>query len=199
MSGPQRRVLHLRSNSAAMTRAVGRRLGELALDGWVVLLEGPLGAGKTAFAQGLLAGLGVESQVTSPTFTLVNEYRGRLPVWHADLYRLENPPLDFAAIGGDELLPPPRGLTVVEWADRLGELLPPEYIRVVLCQPPPARPGSPPEPAARSRRDLRLEFCGAGFALVAVAFAAALPSLLAAAACPAPPQPSYAGRRGQDV
>ena len=188
-SGSQTRVLRLRSNSAAMTRAIGHRLGELAVDGWVVLLEGQLGAGKTAFAQGLLAGVGVKSQVTSPTFTLVNEYQGRLPVWHADLYRLEDAPREFAAIGGDELLPPPIGLTVVEWADRLGELVPPEYIRIVLCQPPAPRPESPTKPAAENRRELQIEFCGPGLGLAAAAFAATLPSLLAATA-PAPPEPS---------
>lgn len=122
------------SHSAAETRGLARSLGRgalEALDCLVVLLCGPLGAGKTLFAQGLLEGLGIGGRVSSPTFTLINEYAGRLPAWHVDLYRLDDE-AEFAAIGGDELLLGGRGVVVVEWADKLCELVPREYVRVTL-------------------------------------------------------------------
>jgi tRNA threonylcarbamoyladenosine biosynthesis protein TsaE len=123
--------LELMSPAVDATRALGFELGKLADPGWVVLLLGPLGAGKTVLAQGLLAGAGVQGRVASPTFTLINEYTGRLDAWHADLYRLEGPD-EFEAIGGDELLPHPDGLTVIEWADRLGNLKPLEFVQIEL-------------------------------------------------------------------
>ena len=96
-------------------------LGRVAAPGWVLLLDGPLGAGKTVFAQGLIAGLGYGGRVASPTFTLINEYDARLHVWHADLYRLDEA-TDFAAIGGEDILESPPGVAIVEWATKLGHL-----------------------------------------------------------------------------
>lgn len=108
------------TGSAAATRQLALSLGRVAAPGWVVLLDGPLGAGKTVFAQGLIAGLGYGGRVASPTFTLINEYDACLHVWHADLYRL-NEAMDFAAIGGEDILDSPPGLAIVEWATKLGD------------------------------------------------------------------------------
>lgn len=101
---------------------LGRRLGTTAPAGAVVLLDGDLGAGKTTLTQGLAAGLGVTDRVQSPTFVLVATYTsGRLPLWHADLYRLE----DAAALRQlalDEAVDGGEGVVVIEWASRLPEL-----------------------------------------------------------------------------
>lgn len=108
------RVLH--SESAARTHRLGVLLGGLLRAGDVVLLEGPLGAGKTALTQGIGAGLGIAETINSPTFTILKEYTGRLPLYHFDLYRIEDPEelfsLGFEDYFGGE------GVCVVEWADR---------------------------------------------------------------------------------
>ncbi len=101
----------------------GRALGAVLAAGDVVALCGPLGAGKTQAAKGIVAGLGSGAEVTSPTFTLVHEYRdGRLPVFHFDFYRHERPGAVLAA-GWDDILDEP-GVVVVEWADLFPDLLP---------------------------------------------------------------------------
>lgn len=105
------------SHSEADTSAVGRDLAPALKPDSVVLLEGDLGAGKTAFVRGLAEGLGVASEnVTSPTFTLIQEYRGgRLPLYHVDLYRLT--PLEVDDLGLDDLIAE-GGIVAVEWPDR---------------------------------------------------------------------------------
>jgi tRNA threonylcarbamoyladenosine biosynthesis protein TsaE len=110
------------------TQAAGEALGRRLAAGAVVALTGELGAGKTCFIQGLVRGLGVSTPATSPTFVLVNEYRGRLAVHHVDLYRLDTL-AEMADLGLDELFAG-HGVTVVEWADKLGPLLPPDAVRV---------------------------------------------------------------------
>ncbi len=101
----------------------GHALGVSLAAGAVVALCGPLGAGKTQAAKGIVAGLGSQAAVTSPTFTLVHEYRdGRLPVFHFDFYRHGRPEAVLAA-GWDDILDEP-GVVVVEWADRFPDLLP---------------------------------------------------------------------------
>lgn len=103
----------------------GHALGRTLAAGDVVALCGPLGAGKTQASKGIAAGLGSRADVTSPTFTLVHEYRdGRLPVFHFDFYRHERAGAVLAA-GWDDILDEP-GVVVVEWADRFPELLPPQ-------------------------------------------------------------------------
>ena len=106
------------SNSERDTRAIAARVADSLKPGDVLLLDGDLGAGKTAFVRGLADGLGVDpDEVTSPTFTLVHEHRGgRLPLIHIDLYRLERADLD--EIGLDQDLAD-RGVTAVEWPERL--------------------------------------------------------------------------------
>lgn len=108
----------LRSSSEEETRAIAARLARQLPPGSVLLLSGDLGAGKTAFVRGLAEGLGVSpDDVTSPTFTLVHEYRGgRLPLVHVDLYRLDQ--ADLAEIGLDDDLAA-AGVVAVEWPERL--------------------------------------------------------------------------------
>jgi tRNA threonylcarbamoyladenosine biosynthesis protein TsaE len=110
------RALVLRSASPDVTHTLGERLGRLLQSGDVVLLTGNLGAGKTAFTQGIAQGLGVVGPVSSPTFTLLKEYTGRIPLYHFDLYRIEDP-AELDALGFDDYFFG-DGVAVVEWAER---------------------------------------------------------------------------------
>lgn len=112
------------------TLALARRMAELLRPGDVVLLEGELGSGKTSFARGIAEGLGVRERVTSPTFTLLREYEGRLPLYHLDAYRLEGP-WDLYDLGLEEYLEG-RGVLVVEWADRARGFFTGERLEVSL-------------------------------------------------------------------
>jgi len=116
------------TRGAGETHELGRALAELLRPGDVVLLMGDLGTGKTCFAQGLARGLGVEDQVTSPTFTLMREYRGRISLYHLDAYRLHGSG-DLYAIGVDEYLDM-EGVLVVEWGDRAGGFFDMERLEV---------------------------------------------------------------------
>jgi tRNA threonylcarbamoyladenosine biosynthesis protein TsaE len=120
------------TRSSEETVAFGRRLGRLLRAGHVVALRGPLGAGKTTLTKGLAEGLDVEDPrwVTSPTFVLIHEYEGRLPVYHIDAYRLGGS-ADADALGTDELMFG-EGVAIVEWADRIEEALPPERLDIDL-------------------------------------------------------------------
>jgi tRNA threonylcarbamoyladenosine biosynthesis protein TsaE len=110
----------LSSASPEQTERLGESLSPLLAAGDVVALVGPLGAGKTRFAAGVARGLGYAARVRSPTFTLLHEYPGPLPLFHADLYRLET--RDVSGLGLEEALE--RGPLLVEWAERLpAELL----------------------------------------------------------------------------
>jgi tRNA threonylcarbamoyladenosine biosynthesis protein TsaE len=97
-----------------------------------ILLHGELGAGKTLFAKGLADGFGVEDidEVTSPTFTLINQYKGRITVYHIDLYRIGTGALD--GLGLEEILDDRTAAVIIEWAERLGSLETPDAIRVFL-------------------------------------------------------------------
>jgi len=121
----------LRSRTPAETQAIGERLGASLRPGAVVACTGELGAGKTCFLQGLARGLGVTGPVTSPTFVLVNQYRGRLPVYHLDAYRTGSL-TELVDLGLEEMLHG-DGVTVIEWADKLLPLLPARTIHVHLA------------------------------------------------------------------
>jgi tRNA threonylcarbamoyladenosine biosynthesis protein TsaE len=111
------------SNSPAETKAIGRQLAEDIGVGSVLALKGDLGSGKTVFIKGLVAGLGSRADVTSPTFTIVHEYRrGRMPVYHFDFFRLENQE-SVVRLGIDDYFFG-DGVSVVEWADRFPEFIP---------------------------------------------------------------------------
>ncbi len=116
------------SRTPEATEAVGAQLAEGLEPGDIVALTGELGAGKTCFTQGLARGLGVAGHAVSPTFALVNEYRGRVPVHHVDAYRTSSL-TELLDLGLEELFDG-DGVTVVEWADKLSPLLPPRTIHV---------------------------------------------------------------------
>jgi tRNA threonylcarbamoyladenosine biosynthesis protein TsaE len=129
--------------SASDTRAAGRRLGEAATAGDILLLDGPLGAGKTVLVQGLAEGLGSAAEVASPTFVLVRQYPGRVALVHADLYRLDNR-AEVEALGLLELSE--DGVLAVEWADRAPWLDGPQAARLSISAG-----------AGESARELRLD------------------------------------------
>ena len=130
MTGPG---LELVSASPEDTRAVGGAVAALLRPGDVVSLTGDLGAGKTTFVQGAARALGVEDPVLSPTFTLVREYRGRIPIYHLDIYRLDRMQ-DVLDLGFEELVDR-RAIVFVEWGDAIDALLPPEHLQVELTLP----------------------------------------------------------------
>lgn len=108
--------------TATETFSAGEWFGRQLSGGEILLLNGPLGAGKTVFVKGISAALGVDpEEVTSPSFTLVNPYDGRLPIFHIDLYRLDEGPGSAHAVDLDELLNDERAVVVIEWAERLGK------------------------------------------------------------------------------
>lgn len=130
---PTQDTLRLVTHSEHATEDVGARLAALLQPGDVVALVGELGAGKTCLARGIARGLGIEEPVTSPSFILVAEYRtpAGLILYHADCYRLDAPAAEAADIGLDELMDG-RGVCVVEWAERVATLLPPDHLRIDL-------------------------------------------------------------------
>ncbi|HEV7810581.1 MAG TPA: tRNA (adenosine(37)-N6)-threonylcarbamoyltransferase complex ATPase subunit type 1 TsaE [Candidatus Limnocylindrales bacterium] len=118
----------VRSANPAATLDLGERLGAAAAAGDLICLWGELGAGKTQLTKGIASGLGVEDTVNSPTFVLMSEYAGRVPLFHVDLYRLADAADALAGGVVDERQL--EGLTVVEWPDRLGVVLPPSRLDV---------------------------------------------------------------------
>lgn len=124
-------MISLISGSPEETRQLGEQLGRLAQTGDVLLLTGELGAGKTCLTQGIAWGLGIEGYATSPTFVVVNQYTGRLTMYHIDLYRIDTLS-EVADLGLDDYLYG-DGMCVVEWADKALEALPPEHLLVELA------------------------------------------------------------------
>lgn len=122
--------LYIQTSSPEETQAIGRRLGEHARPGDVFLMTGPLGAGKTCLTQGIAWGLGVVEYARSPTFVIMTRYRGRLTLYHFDLYRI-NEPMEAWDLGLDEQLFG-DGACVVEWADRAEEVFPPDCLWIDL-------------------------------------------------------------------
>ena len=120
--------LVLKTNSLDETHALGAKLGKYAEKNMVYLLDGDLGAGKTALTQGIAKGLGVKRAVTSPTFTIQKIYYGRMNLYHIDAYRLEGITQD---LGFDEYFSD-DGLTVIEWSEFMPYLIPDEYLKVSI-------------------------------------------------------------------
>lgn len=124
------RVLAVTSRSVEDTRLIGACLAPALLPGDVISLSGDLGAGKTAFVQGIAAACGVEDRVTSPTFTIVHEYQGRYPLIHVDVYRLDSFQ-EVLDLGFEEFLDP-NSIVVVEWGEAISPLLPRRHLEVEL-------------------------------------------------------------------
>jgi tRNA threonylcarbamoyladenosine biosynthesis protein TsaE len=112
------------------TVAWGRAFAARLRAGDVVALTGELGAGKTCLVKGIAAGLGVNAPVTSPTFTLIHEYKGKIPVYHVDLYRLESPS-EVLAIGILDYFGG-NGVCIIEWAEKVAEMLPSDAWRITI-------------------------------------------------------------------
>jgi len=123
-------TLTLETATPGATRRLGERIGRRLRAGDVVLLSGELGTGKTVLAQGIGRGLGVREPIKSSSFVIMNEYEGRLRLFHADLYRLEDPG-QVAELALDELAQ--HGVLVVEWPERAPAELPPEHLLVRLA------------------------------------------------------------------
>lgn len=128
MGVPLSSVTVYRSASPEQTRALGEAVGRLADVGDVIALVGELGSGKTLFVGGLAGGLGIDraTYVSSPTFTIIHRYRGRLPLYHIDLYRIETPEA-FLGLGLDEYLQR-DGVAAIEWAEHGWGMLPKEML-----------------------------------------------------------------------
>lgn len=101
---------------------LGRSIGALCRSSDVISLRGSLGAGKTVFAKGVARALGIEEAIVSPTFTLVQEYDGRIPMYHMDLYRITSEE-DFQMIGGEDMLYS-DGVCLIEWSEIINDMLP---------------------------------------------------------------------------
>ncbi|MBR0365800.1 MAG: tRNA (adenosine(37)-N6)-threonylcarbamoyltransferase complex ATPase subunit type 1 TsaE [Clostridia bacterium] len=112
------------------TMRIASEFAKTLRGGEFIAMYGDLGAGKTAFVQGLAKALGITQHVTSPTFTIVNEYEGRLPLYHFDVYRIADPD-EMYEIGFEEYVYS-GGVCVVEWAELIEELFPEEYLRLVI-------------------------------------------------------------------
>jgi tRNA threonylcarbamoyladenosine biosynthesis protein TsaE len=123
-------VIELRSDAPRTTHAVGRAVASVLRAGDVVVLTGDLGTGKTVVAQGVAAGLDVTEPVVSPTFALVHEYSGSLPVRHVDVYRLDHVQ-EAIDLGLEELLD--DGVVLVEWGERVREVLPADRLEITLA------------------------------------------------------------------
>ena len=121
----------IETNSAEETFALGKALGEKASPGQICTLDGDLGTGKTAFTQGVAAGLGITEAISSPTFTIIQEYdTGRLPLYHFDVYRIGDIE-EMEEIGYDDYFFG-EGICLIEWADLIREILPEHVIRVTI-------------------------------------------------------------------
>ena len=116
------------SENAEDTQFFSKKLASFLKPGDVLTLEGDLGAGKTTFTKGLAVGLGVSKTVNSPTFTIIKEYQGKMPLYHMDVYRLED---SYEDLGFDEYFSGP-GVTVIEWAHIIEEQLPNDRLNIFI-------------------------------------------------------------------
>lgn len=121
-------------NSVEKTLALGEKIGELAKPGDIICLIGDLGTGKTHITKGIARGLDIKENITSPTFTIVNEYYGRLKLNHFDVYRV-NDPDEIYAIGFDEYIFS-DSVSIIEWSNYIEELIPEEHIRIIINKLP---------------------------------------------------------------
>ena len=125
------RAMKILSKSSVETINLGEQLGAFLQKGDVLCIYGDLGAGKTAFVSGLAKALGLKDTITSPTFTIVNEYETVPPLFHFDVYRVFDPE-EFFMIGFEEYFED-RGVVVIEWANLIEELIPEDHLKVRIC------------------------------------------------------------------
>jgi tRNA threonylcarbamoyladenosine biosynthesis protein TsaE len=147
--------LELITRSPEETQDFGRRLGKIARPGDVILLVGKLGVGKTCLTQGIAWGLSINEYAASPSFVLVRELYGRLPLYHVDFYRLENLE-EIAELGLDEYFYG-KGVTVVEWAEKALELLPPENLFIEMEYIAETERRLKPKPSGKRYREMLAE------------------------------------------
>ncbi len=124
--------IHTETQTPAETGALGARLATFFLPGDIINLSGDLGTGKTKFVQGLAAGLGVKEHITSPTYAIIKEYRGTLPLYHFDVYRLESVS-ELANLGYEDYFFG-EGVTVVEWGDKYKDVFPDAALTIELTR-----------------------------------------------------------------
>ncbi|KEH98537.1 tRNA (adenosine(37)-N6)-threonylcarbamoyltransferase complex ATPase subunit type 1 TsaE [Clostridium massiliodielmoense] len=121
-------------NNVDSTVNIGYQIGALANSGDIICLIGDLGTGKTHITKGIAKGLGIDEHITSPTFNIVNEYEGNLKLYHFDVYRV-NDPDEIEAIGFDEYIFG-DGVSIIEWANYIEELIPEEYLNITIEKMP---------------------------------------------------------------
>lgn len=122
------------TSTAEETRALGKRIAKDLAPGAILALVGDLGCGKTAFVKGIVDAFGDGEEVTSPTFTLVNEYAGSVPIYHFDVYRLDHPSVEECDWMDDYFFA--DGICLIEWADNIREVLPEDTVRIVFSKNP---------------------------------------------------------------
>jgi len=127
-------MMEIRTFSENETEKLGKKIGRLAWPGMIILLKGDLGTGKTVLTRGLARGLGIEEPITSPTYTLLHQYHGRLPLYHFDIYRLTAPE-EMYDLGYEEFFYG-QGVSVVEWPERMEDLRPDEYLEIIIEKNP---------------------------------------------------------------
>ena len=116
------------------TEKLGKKIGSLAWPGMIILLKGDLGTGKTVLTRGIARGLGIEEPITSPTYTLIHQYYGRLSLYHFDIYRLGGAE-EMYDLGYEEFFYG-EGVSVVEWPERMEDLGPDEYLEITIEKTP---------------------------------------------------------------
>ena len=128
------KLLDIESNNELETLNIGKKLASLLTRGDIVILTGDLGSGKTKFTEGFLSYFGLENEISSPTFTIVNEYENsNNKIYHFDVYRLEDVD-EFYAIGGEEYFE--NGICIIEWGEIIREALPENYIEIKFNREP---------------------------------------------------------------
>ena len=130
-------TLIFHTSSAEQTIELGRKLGALLAKGDVIAMQGTLAAGKTTITKGIAEALGVKDTITSPTFCLISEYSGKMPLYHMDVYRLEGPE-DFVNLGTDDMIYG-EGVSIIEWSEKIMSELPKNTIKLVIT---PQKDGS---------------------------------------------------------
>ena len=122
--------INIKSNNTSKTLRLGKSLSKLLTKGDIVVLSGELGSGKTKFVEGFLQNYGLENEISSPTFNIVNEYSSSdTSIYHFDVYRLEDSD-EFYAIGGEEYFE--KGICLIEWGELISDVLPKDYIHITI-------------------------------------------------------------------